>query len=207
MSVNPFPVEYFSKQDTSDDEHFYRVARKVVHIDASAIEQVQQHFSALLPKHGVLLDLMSSWRSHIPKTIAPAQIYGLGMNAEEMADNPQLNDYTVQNLNKNPRLPYANDYFDGAICTVSVQYLTAPVEIFSDVGRVLKPGAPFIVTFSNRCFPTKAVAVWHAMSGQQQMVLVSEYFEKAKVWENINIHAYTPQNADPLYAVWATIRG
>jgi ubiquinone/menaquinone biosynthesis C-methylase UbiE len=80
-----------------------------------------------------------------------------------MADNPALNDIVVHNVNTNPRLPFEDESFDGAVMTVSVQYLTRPIELFTDVGRVLKPHAPFVVTFSNRMFPTKAVALWQAV--------------------------------------------
>lgn len=200
--VTHFPKEFFDKRDTSDDELFYRFPRKVVHIDDQAIHKVRYHFRALLPAGGNYLDLMSSWRSHIPAELNPAHVSGLGMNADEMADNPQLNDYVVHNLNKDPCLPYDDATFDGAICTVSVQYLTAPVEVFSDVARVLKPSAPFIVTFSNRCFPTKAIAVWVATSDTQHVALVADYFQQAGLWQNINSHMHTPRNADPLYAVW-----
>ena len=207
MSVNPFPIEYFAKQDPSDDELFYQFPRKVVHIDDNAIEQVRALFNRIFPPKGTYLDLMSSWRSHIPEALAPQRVVGLGMNAAEMDENPQLDEFVVQNLNKNPLLPFEDEAFDGAMCTVSVQYLTAPIEVFAEVGRVLKPGAPFIVTFSNRCFPSKAVAVWLSTTDRQHLALVTDYFEKAKVWENIDTYVNLPHRADPLLGVWATKRG
>jgi SAM-dependent methyltransferase len=200
---NPFPSEYFRKQDPSDDARFYRMPRKVVHIDDTAIAAVRRHFAELLPPNGTYLDLMSSWRSHLPESLNPARVVGLGMNAEEMRDNPQLNEVVVHNLNKNPTLPFEDQQFDGAMCTVSVQYLTQPAAVFAEVNRVLKPGGVFIVTFSNRCFPTKAVAVWLGSSDRQHLALVTNYFEQAGNWHDIHTSANTPRGADPLYAVWA----
>jgi SAM-dependent methyltransferase len=203
MSDNPFPKEYFRQQDMSNDEQFYIYPRKVVHIDDHAISAVRELFQKLLPPGGVYLDLMSSWRSHLPDELKPKRVVGLGMNAEEMADNPQLNKYTVQNLNTEPTLPFATGEFDAAFCTVSVQYLTRPVEVFQEVNRVLKPDGVFIVSFSNRCFPTKAVSVWTATSDTQHLALVTQYFESSGNWVNIEADQKKRIMADPLYAVWA----
>lgn len=203
VAVQSFPESYFERQDVRDDAAFYRVPRKVVHVDEGAIRRVTAHIEDLMPQGGAYLDLMSSWRSHLPHTLHAHQVIGLGMNAEEMRDNPQLDDYTVQNLNTNPVLPYPDAIFDGAMCTVSVQYMTRPVDVFHEVGRVLKPGAPFLVTFSNRCFPTKAVAVWLGTSDQQHLALVAKYFEAAGNWADIHADQYIPGHGDPLYAVWA----
>ncbi|MDX1994487.1 MAG: class I SAM-dependent methyltransferase [bacterium] len=202
MVENPFPAEYFQKQDPSDDDLFYTVPRKVVHIDDTAIANLKEQLAQLLPPGGVYLDLMSSWRSHIPDTLNPARVVGHGMNAAEMADNPQLDEYVVQNLNKNPALPFADGAFDAAICTVSVQYLTQPVAVFAQVNRVLKPGGVFVVSFSNRCFPTKAVAVWMATTDNQHMTLVVEYFERAGNWRDVTAGYAAPRGADPIYMVW-----
>jgi SAM-dependent methyltransferase len=205
--MSELPAEYFSKQDSSDDSLFYRFPRKVVHIDDGAIKALSEQFEALLPKNAVLLDLMSSWRSHLPPQIAPRRVVGLGMNAEEMADNPALTEYIVHNLNKNPTLPFEDAIFDAAICTVSVQYLQRPVEVFREVGRVCKPGAPFIVSFSNRCFPSKAVAVWLNTTDNQHMALVARYFEEAGNWSDIQAWAKQRRfGGDPLFIVWAKRR-
>lgn len=206
-----FPAEYFRKQDETSDDLFYAVPRKVVHIDDGAIRALTDQFRTLLPRNAVILDLMSSWRSHLPTDRRHRRVVGLGMNAEEMADNPQLDDYIVHNLNRNPLLPFDDGAFDAAVCTVSVQYLTNPVAVFADVARVLKPGGRFLVSFSNRCFPTKAVAAWMAMSDAQHLALVSRYFEAAGRWTNITTWRKEPGRApgswfgggDPLYLVWA----
>lgn len=203
-----FPAEYFQKQDRSDDSLFYEAPRKVVHIDDHAIATLRDQLALLLPKHGVLLDLMSSWRSHLPESIMPQRVVGLGMNSDEMRDNPQLDEHVVHNLNRNPTLPFDDNTFDAAICTVSVQYLTNPVAIFSEVRRVIRPGGRFIVSFSNRCFPTKAVAIWTQTNDRQHLALVTRYFELAQGWESISGWQKEGsrswfQAGDPLYIVWA----
>ncbi|NDJ53835.1 MAG: class I SAM-dependent methyltransferase [Chloroflexi bacterium] len=209
MADLSLPPDYFARQDPSPDEVFYKVPRKVVHIDDHAVQAVRQLFSELLPSQGVYLDLMSSWRSHLPGELKPSHVIGLGMNAEEMLDNPQLDAHIVHNLNREPSLPFDDNSFDAAICTVSVQYLTQPIVVFQEVRRVLKPGALFVVSFSNRCFPSKAVAIWLNSSSRQHIELVSGYFEQAGGWSDIQHRAVEGQSSlfrrpDPLYSVWAT---
>jgi SAM-dependent methyltransferase len=130
-------------------------------------------------------------------------VIGLGLNREEMADNPQLSQGVMRDLNQDPRLPFADQAFDGAMCAVSVQYLVKPVEVFGEVRRVLKPGAPFIVSFSNRCFPDKAVALWRATNDGQHIRLVALYFSASGGWTGLTADAHTPEEGDPLYVVWA----
>ena len=125
---------------------------------------------------------MSSWRSHLPDGFNSRAVVGLGLNAEEMADNPQLTTNVVHDLNRDPRLPFADEEFDGAMCAVSIQYVVHPLLVFREVRRVLRPGAPFVVSFSNRCFPTKAVAVWLDTSDEQHLTLVRTYFTAAGGW-------------------------
>lgn len=198
-----FPQDYFRKQDESSDDLFYLSPRKVVHIDDGAIAALGEQLAQILPPGGIYLDLMSSWRSHIPDVLKPARVIGQGMNADEMRDNPRLSKFIVQNLNRDPALPFEEAAFDAAICTVSVQYLTQPVHVFSEVARVLKPGAPFVVSFSNRCFPTKAVDIWTSSTDAQHLALVSRYFEQAGGWQDITAWQSVPRRSDPLFIVWA----
>ena len=206
MISQAFPSEYFHRYDDTDDHHFYNVPRKVVHIDDGAIAALTDVYRGLLPRGGAILDLMSSWRSHLPPELNSRRVAGLGMNADEMADNPQLTEFSLQNLNQQPHLPYSRAEFDAAVCAVSVQYLTRPVEVFAEVARVLRPGSPFIVSFSNRCFPTKAVAIWQASSDSGHMALVTRYFDMAAQWTGVQAQVVRKPNAiwsgDPLYIVW-----
>jgi len=157
----------------------------------------------MLPAGGHLLDLMSSWRSHLPHGVSAV---GLGLNAEEMRDNPQLTRHLVHDVNGEPRLPFADQEFDGAACAVSIQYVTHPVRLFREVRRVLRPGAPFVVSFSNRCFPTKAIAVWLTTTDAQHVLLVQAYFEAAGGFGDPVAENRSPGDGDPLYAVWARSR-
>src|SRR5262245_31721802 len=150
------PPGAYGREDESPDGCFYGLPRKVVHIDDGAIAALCRLYAELLPGGGRLLDLMSSWRSHLPAGLSPREVVGLGLNAEEMADNPQLTRAVVHDLNRDPRLPFAHEEFDGAMCAVSIQYVRHPLRVLREVRRVLRPGAPFVVAFSNRCFPAKA---------------------------------------------------
>ena len=198
------PADFFRRVDDSDDELFYSMPRLVVHIDDGAIAKVGEIYAQLLPQGGAILDLMSSWRSHLPAHLRPARVVGLGMNRAEMEDNPALTEIVIHNLNREARLPFPDAEFDGAVVTVSVQYMTSPLETFAEVARVLKPGAPFIVTFSNRMFPTKAVAIWQNLDDYDHVKLVARYFMESGGFENIEFidkSAPTTPHSDPIWAV------
>jgi SAM-dependent methyltransferase len=197
-----FPPAAYERDDESPDDRFYTVARKVVHIDDGAIAALGRLYADVLPARGRLLDLMASWRSHLPADRA-AEVVGLGLNADEMADNPQLVRHVVHDLNRDPRLPFDEATFDGAMCAVSVQYVIHPARVFREVRRVLRPDAPFVVSFSNRCFPTKAVALWRHTTDAQHHTLVRAYFEAAGGWKDVREEDRSPGGGDPLYAVWA----
>jgi SAM-dependent methyltransferase len=193
--------EFFRRLDDSDDELFYLAPRFVVHIHDAAIRTVGEIYLSRLPRDGAILDLMSSWRSHLPPELKPARVVGLGLNRPEMEDNPALTEIVTHNLNRTAQLPFEDASFDGAVLTVSIQYLIHPLEVFAEVGRVLKPGAPFIVTFSNRMFPTKAVAIWAKASEQQRVDLVGYYFTHSAAFEKIEIIDRSSGGTDPLWAV------
>ena len=197
---------FFERVDEGNDALFYGEPRLVVHIDDDAIEQIGRIFEEFLPANGVILDLMSSWRSHLPADFVKARMVGLGLNAVEMRENPQLDDFVVHDVNKEPRLPFDDARFDGVILTVSVQYLTRPVEVFRDVCRILRPGCPLVITFSNRMFPTKAVRIWQGCSDEQRMTLVKLYLQKAGGYEGIRAEDRSPLPkgaSDPVYVVTA----
>ena len=197
------PPAAYARDDESPDDQFYIVPRKVVHLDDGAIGALGRLYSEVLPARGRLLDLMSSWRSHLPEGSQARDVVGLGLNTEEMADNPQLTRAVVHDVNRDPRLPFDDEDFDGAMCAVSIQYVTHPLALFRNLRRVLRPGAPFVVSFSNRCFPTKAIAVWLGSTDAQHLTLVRSYFEAAG-WTDVREEDRSPAGAgDPLYAVWA----
>lgn len=178
-SHSDFPPGAFDRVDEGDDAAFYAPPRLVTHIDAGAIAALTDCYRALVPQGGAVLDLMSSWVSHLPPDLALGECVGHGMNAEELAANARLTRWFVQDLNRDTALPLPDARFDAALCCVSVQYLQQPIEVFAEVRRVLRPGAPFVVSFSNRCFPTKAVAIWRALDLSRQAGLVALYSERA----------------------------
>ena len=199
---------HFGKADPSPDALYYAQPRRVVHIDDGAVRALTAVYRELLPTGGAILDLMSSWRSHLPGEIRYSRVAGLGLNAEEMADNPQLTEYAVHDLNADPTLPYRAGEFDAACCAVSVQYLQQPVQVFREIGHVLKPGGAFVVSFSNRCFPSKAVNLWLRTSDEEHSRFVAGYFADAGNWSRMTQRNCTTMKArlaggDPLYAVWA----
>jgi SAM-dependent methyltransferase len=203
------PEEAFRRADETPYEEFYRTPRLVTHIDDGAIAAVTQLYRELFPAGGELLDLMSSWVSHLPPEVAYRRVIGLGMNEVELRRNEKLDSYIVQNLNTNPELPFGEAEFDGVGICVSIDYLTRPVEVLREVGRVLKVEAPLIVTFSNRCFPTKAVEIWHRLDDRGHMRLVESYLEEAGNFRDIRSLDRSPRRlvGDPLYAVVAESTG
>ena len=193
----------FARSDESPDDLFYRQPRFVEHIDAIAIADVERLHRDRLPAGCEVLDLMSSWVSHLPADVAYARVVGLGMNAAELAGNPRLNAFVVHDLNACSTLPFPDASFDAATICVSIQYLTDPIAVLRDLARVVRAGGSAIVTFSNRCFATKAVAVWQAVDDYGHLMLVSKYFESAG-WQGIEQVTSPPRPHDPLYAVIAT---
>jgi SAM-dependent methyltransferase len=202
MDSDPFPPGFFERDDPSPDSAFYSWPRFVTHIDDHAIAAVTALYDEL-GIAGEVLDLMGSWVSHF--RAPPARLTVLGMNPEEVANNPAASDTVVHDLNADPRLPFADASYDAAVCCVSVDYLTRPVEVFTDVARVLRPGGPFVCTFSNRCFPTKAIRGWLYTNDEEHRAIVERYFRIAVGWGEPRSERRTPPAGpgDPLWGVWA----
>ena len=197
MPAPELSAEAFRRADESPDRGFYAAPRLVTHIDEAAVAAVTALYRQLVPAGGAVLDLMSSWVSHLPPEAAYARVAGLGMNADELAANPRLTERGVQDLNTDPRLPYGDAEFDAVVCCVSVQYLVRPAAVFAEVARVLRPGAPAVVTFSDRCFPTKAVTVWQALDDAGHARLVAGYFAAAGGFGPAAVYAHPPDALRP----------
>lgn len=200
------PPNAFRRQDETPDELFYRQPRFVTHIDDGAIAAVTQLYREYFPAGGRVLDLMSSWISHLPPEAEYRRVVGLGLNAAELARNPRLDAYVVQNLNKDAHLPFEDNSFDAVGLCVSVDYLTDPVAVLRDLGRVVTAGGPVVISFSNRCFPSKAVAIWHQLGSAGQQELVQHYLEAAGNWTDMVYLDRSPvpvgrRGGDPLWAV------
>jgi len=204
-SAPKFQVAHFTRRDDGDDAVFYAQERLVHHLDQPARDALTAYYRDVLPAGGRVLDLMSSWVSHLPEDQGFADVTGLGMNETELAANPQLTGYCVHDLNADPVLPLADQSFDACLIALSVQYLTRPLEVFADISRVLRPGGVCVVSFSNRCFPTKAVAIWTALDDPGHTGLVATYFRQTNgfgepVYENLSDPG---GRTDPIYVVSA----
>ncbi len=198
-----FPDGFFARDDESDDRLFYAPVRLVTHIDDGAIAAVGALYEEL-GLTGDVLDVMASWVSHF--VVAPTRLVALGMNGYELARNAQAAGAVVADLNARPYLPFRDESFDAAVCCVSVDYLVSPLAVFAEVHRVVRPAAPFVCTFSNRCFPTKAVHGWLATGDDGHCAIVAEYFARSSSWAGVQVERRVAggHGRDPLYAVWGT---
>ena len=196
-----FPPGFFSRQDESDDQRFYAFDRFVTHIDDGAIAAVGELYDEL-GLTGEVLDICSSWISHF--RTKPDRLAITGMNAAELAANEMADSWVVADLNTDPTLPFDDDEFDAVTCCVSVDYLTRPLDVFAEVRRVLRPDGLFVCTFSNRCFPTKAIRGWLSTDDRGRCQIVATYFDLTDGFGEPTIERRDPQRrGDPLYAVYA----
>ncbi|MEO6715630.1 MAG: methyltransferase domain-containing protein [Novosphingobium sp.] len=201
MNADEFPPGAFTRDDDGDDSAFYAPTRLVTHIDHEAIAALRCFYGATIPPNSTVLDLMSSWVSHLPDDLPLAAVIGHGMNQAELAANLRLTRSFMQDLNRDPVLPLKPASCDAALCCVSAQYLQQPVAVFAEVRRVLRPGAPFIVSYSNRCFPTKAVAIWRSLDQRGHASLIHRYMTHAG-FSDIEAHVLANgMHGDPLVAV------
>lgn len=207
MNRNTFtslPPDALQRLDETPDAGFYRQPRLVNHIDDGAIAAVTRLYAEYFPANGAILDLMSSWVSHLPAEVTYPRIAGLGMNAEELKTNRRLTEWVVRDLNVEPALPYGDASFDGCGICVSIDYLIRPVEVLREVARTLKPGASLVITFSDRCFPTKAVRIWNELDGNDKLQLVRYYLEQAGGYDIFRAERVRSlREGDPLWAVVA----
>ncbi|MFP5418757.1 MAG: class I SAM-dependent methyltransferase [Gammaproteobacteria bacterium] len=205
-------ADSFRREDEAPDAAFYAAPRKVIHVDAVCARRIQALYRTVLPEQARVLDLMAGWRSHLPDTVGSA--VGLGMNAEELDDNPQLAERVVHDLNAAPRLPFPDASFDAVVCAVSFEYLTRPHAIVAEAKRVLKPGGMFVVTVSNRYFPPKVIKLWTELHPMERMAWVGTLIKEAgfkKVETYVERGLKRPREdryadrlaeSDPLFATW-----
>jgi SAM-dependent methyltransferase len=201
------PDGFFTREDESPDEAFYAAPRFTTHIDDATITNLSHYYREVFSPSDSLLDLMSSWISHLPNEVQYQHVSGLGMNEDELAGNPRLDDFAVQNLNTNQQLPYAGEQFDAVMIVVSIQYLTRPLEVFAEINRILTPGGKCIVAMSHRLFPTKAIYAFQVLSPAERCQVVSTYMNRANQGVDIELIDRSPPNADPLWLVVGTKPG
>ncbi len=186
--------EYFSdsaflREDTAPDSRFYQKPRMTQHLDDTALEMVRNTYGRFLEDGMRVLDLMSSWQSHVPANLNLERLVGLGLNHTELKRNALLTDTIVHDLNAEPTLPFDANTFDAVLCTASIEYLIDPFAIFNEVARVLNPNGYFVITFSNRWFSPKAIRLWTELHEFERMGLVLEYFIQADAFDDL--HTYS----------------
>ena len=194
------PAHFLARQDESPDELFYVAPRFETHIDDATIDTLTEYYRTFIPADARVLDLMSSWISHLPEEVTYRHIAGLGMNEQELAANKRLDTYRVQNLNKDPVLPYPPGSFDRVMIAVSVQYLIRPVEVMRSIHQVLDLGGMLCIAMSHRLFPTKAVAAFQHLPRKDWIQLVGYYVEQAGFSE-VTFEDRSPAHADPLWLI------
>ena len=210
-----FSGQPFSRRDEHADDSFYTRPRLVHHVDETARDMIADLYKRFVKGGTRVLDLMTSWHSHLPEGVEPAHVSGLGLNATELEQNTRLTDYQIHDLNAQPVLPYADGRFDVVLCSLSVEYLTRPIDVFQAVARVLKPGGVFVVSFSNRWFPPKVISIWETIHEFERMGLVMEYFLRSGRFDRLGTYSmrglprprddkYAAELAlsDPVFAVW-----
>ena len=213
--------EAFSRVDDRNDREFYSKDRFVNHLDSVALETVSDLIGKLIVEpNPVILDLMTSWDSHLPDDLKVGSVTGLGLNENELGANKALDKRVVHDLNEDPKLPFDDDTFDVVINTVSVEYLVRPIDVFAEAGRVLKPGGLFLVIFSNRMFPEKAIKLWQDSDEDERVLLVEDFFKETDLFDKPSVfiskgkprpkddkYAGSGLMSDPIYAVYADKKG
>ncbi|XP_023735188.1 uncharacterized protein LOC111883054 [Lactuca sativa] len=166
-----------TKFDITPDRNFYTYPRFVTHVDNNFITTLTNLYRDRLSPDFEILDLMSSWVSHLPENVKYKRVIGHGLNPQELAKNPRLDYFVVKDLNQDQKFEFESGSFDAVLCTVSVQYLEQPEKVFAEVFRLLRPGGVFIVSFSNRMFYEKAIGAWREGTGFGRVQLVVQYFQ------------------------------
>ena len=212
-----------AREDKSKDSEFYSFPRFVTHIDDIAIDNLASFYRKHLKDGSIIVDLCSSWISHLPQDKKFSKVIGIGMNESELAANKNLNEHYVHDLNspihKDRLLPMLKDAsVDHVICAVSIDYIIQPHHLFEEVLRILRPssGSTFIISFSNRCFPTKVIRAWLQTDDVGRIGIVCSYFQETKQsvdnkWKHITVydlsneerdnHPSSPNYSDPLFVV------
>ena len=201
------------KLDETDDSEFYSVPRFVYHLDSNFRKQLTKVYKAEIKKNSVILDLMSSWDSYLPKSINYKKVIGHGLNEEELKKNKAFENYWIQNFNLNQKVPLEDKSVDYCLMVAAWQYLQYPEFLVKEISRILNNNGKFLISFSNRAFWQKSPNIWVNSNEEERIeyvkkVLISNGFKKTKV-----IKKFTTQNfpilpflnVDPFYCLIASL--
>jgi SAM-dependent methyltransferase len=186
-----------AKLDPSDDTLFYADPRFVQHLDAAFRRRLTALYRQRIPPCAVVLDLMSSWVSHLPEEVRYQQVIGHGLNAQELAANPRLDEAWVQDLNRDQRLPLDDASVDVALIVAGWQYLQQPEGVAAELLRVVRPHGELIVAFSNRMFFQKAPQVWTDGGDRDHLAYVAKVL-LAQGWAQPQLIAEPTRAAGPM---------
>jgi len=213
----PYTAKDLTPMMAGNDGFFYFLPKFVQHAGEECRDSLTRFYEAVLPASGEgdVLDLCSSWTSHYPsgwRPSPPRRCVALGLNPLELLANPSKTEWRVQDLNKDPQLPYADAAFDLVTNSLSVDYMTRPLELFEETHRVLRPGGLACMAFTNRCFPTKVVPIWTApFTEASHAKIVGAYFRYSADWAEVGVADVSPDGwvgqRDPMVVVVARKRG
>lgn len=206
----PFTEADLTPEWSGNDGAFYTVPKFGHHAGDECRASLSEFYGSVLPPNGqgAVLDLCSSFTSHYPEGYKAKKCVALGLNFLELVANPSKTDYKVQDLNQNPKLPFDDASFDVITNSLSVDYMTRPLELFEEMHRVLKPGGLACMAFTNRCFPTKIVPIWNKpFTEMHHAQTVGAYFKFSAGWAEIGVADCSPDGwvgqRDPMIIVMA----
>lgn len=194
--------EAFTRVDPGSDSEFYRTPRQVGHVDSKASGFIRDIYAENLKQGDRVLDLMSSYQCHLPED-KDLHVTGLGMNKEEMDSNGMIDQVCVHDLNEETGIPFPDASFDMVACSLSVEYLVQPMEVFHETARILKPGGRFLLSFSNRWFPPKVTRLWTLLHPYERMGWILQLFEDTNQFGKLltmSVQGWPRPVDDPYYA-------
>ena len=200
------------KLDTTDDQIFYQQPRYVHHLSASFRTRLTNLYSEYLLNHNVILDLMSSWVSHLPSNIRYKKVIGHGLNEAELRSNERLDRFWIQDLNKTQNMPIEDSSIDVGLIVAGWQYLQYPEKVSLELSRIIKSDSLLIITFTNRAFWSKAPNIWTYSSEEKRIeyvnsVLSSNGWSIEKIFiektQNNKLFGFYSAESDPFFSVIA----
>lgn len=204
----PYTKADFRRYDETTDGEFYSSPRYTRHIDDDAVKALTKFHTKFFKNGDDILDLCASIESYVPPFLQ-TNIIGLGMNEDELKANSRLSSWNICDLNIDPKLPYKANSFDFVICALSIDYLTKPLDVCEEIGRVLKPNGQVLISFSDRVFSTKAVQMWMGSSNEDHIYIVASYLHYCHKFADIQVDDISPRrignslSGDPLYVISA----